>query len=312
MSGDRRRARRGAVPRCFLKFCTESDSLVTCGLDEEFVSSHKTRGWIERRIAPISIGRDQTGERGSGALLLLFAPGERPDRSLLRASAAGADRLAVASALGPHEGEPIGGEPIGIELVCDGMSYDLVGAAPGPGLAAPHLPHRIGVNAAVDADGFEALALRPGPHLAQGRATVSVVRTMMRVATLIAPHLPRLRALGWPASGVLIGCDLFVSAMSAWVAGGAFPGMGLTAFVPAGGEALRSQGLAFFTGQELHLAPDLANDPAGGTRLGARLIDRLVGQPALTSSEAVAGPDGRRLILEPSTDRKLIRVRSAR
>jgi hypothetical protein len=50
-------------------------------------------------------------------------------------------------------------------------------------------------------------------------------------------------------------------------------------------------------------------DRAAGTRLGVRLVDQLVGRPALTQGEAVIGPDGQRLMLEPSRDRRLVGVR---
>lgn len=254
--------------------------------------------------ATISTASDITVPAGPGALLLLFPRGQRPDTIALRETAAGSERLAVTSALGDS-----GQGPLGIELLRHGMTYDLVGAAPGPGVAIPPLPHRMGVKADVNEAGIEALALRPGPHLSQGPATLPVVRTMMDAATLIVPHLPGLVAVAWCESGALIGCDFFVSVMSAWVSGGAFPGLGLTAFALDEESGLQSRGLAFFTGQELRLAAELVEDRAAGTRLGVRLVDQLVGRPALTQGEAVIGPDGQRLMLEPSRDRRLVGVR---
>jgi len=254
--------------------------------------------------AIISTSSDNPAPAGFGALLLLFPRGERPDSAVLRQTVLGSERLAVTSTLG--EG---GQGPLGIELLRDGMTYDLTGAAPGPGIAVPPLPYRMGVGADVREAGLEALALRAGPHLSQGPAIVPVVRTMMGVASMIVPHLPGLVAVAWSESGALIGSEFFVSVMSAWLAGGAFPGLGLTAFAPEADGGLRSQGLAFFTGQELRLAAELAEDRAAGTRLGVRLIDQLVGRPALTQGEAVIGPDGQRLMLEPSPDRRLLRVR---
>ena len=189
------------------------------------------------------------------------------------------------------------------------MTYDLFGAAPGPGIQLPLLGYRLGVSRELAEGGHEALALQPGPHLAPGARTMPVVRTMMGVAAMIITHLPGLRAVGWPAAGTMIGPDFFVSSMIAWLAGGAFPALGLTAFVPVADGSLRSEGLAFFTGQELQLATELAKDRAAGTRLGVRLVNQLVGQGQVTAAEAIIGPDGERLTLEPSPDARTVRVR---
>jgi hypothetical protein len=219
--------------------------------------------------------------------------------------ASGTDRLEITSALGEGDGS----SPKGIELLRDGMTYDLVGAAPGRGIALPPPRHRFGLPPDFTIDGCEAMALQPGPHLASGARTVPVVRTMMGVAAMTIAHLPRLRALAWPAAGTLIGCDFFVSSMTAWIAGGAFPALGLTAFAADPDEGLRSEGLAFFTGQELRLDADLTSDRAAAARLGIRLVNQLVGQGPVTGTEAIIGPDGERLTLDPSLGARVIRVR---
>jgi hypothetical protein len=132
---------------------------------------------------------------------------------------------------------------------------------------------------------------------------------MMSVATMIVPHLSGLQAVAWPAAGTLIGPDFFVSSMTAWVSGGAFPALGLTAFAADPEHGLRSEGLAFFTGQELELEPALAEDRTAGVRLGIRLVNHLVGQGRVTEIEAIMGPEGERLTLDPDAAAHLIRVR---
>lgn len=238
-------------------------------------------------------------------MLLLFPRGDRPDVTTLRATVTGTERIAVTNTLG--EEDPA--LPQGIELLRDGMTYDLVGAAPGPGIALPTLEYRLGVSHEMADGAHEALALQPGPHLAPGARTMPVVRTMMGGAAMIVAHLPGLRAVAWPAARTVIGPDFFVSSMTAWLAGGAFPALGLTAFSPVAGGGLRSEGLAFFTGQELQLATELAEDRAAGTRLGVRLVNQLVGQGQVTAAEAIIGPEGERLTLEPSPDARTVRVR---
>ena len=57
---------------------------------------------------------------------------------------------------------------IGVELLRAGMTYDLLGAAPGPAFGVPLSRHRLGLSAEVAEADCEALALQPGPHLASG------------------------------------------------------------------------------------------------------------------------------------------------
>lgn len=234
---------------------------------------------------------------------MLFAPGQRPDLRVLQTVATDTDRLQVTSVL---EGGP---ELTGVELLRDGMTYDLVGAAPGRAVPSPQLVHRVGVARELDQAETEALALQPGPHLAPGARIMPVVRTMMGVAAMMVPHLPGLVAVAWRPAKTMIGIDFFVSCMTAWLAGGAFPALGLAAFAPEPDGGLRSEGLAFLTGQELRIARELTEDRAAGTRLGVRLINQLVGQGRLKAAEAIIGPDGERLTLEPSADGRTIRVR---
>jgi len=196
-----------------------------------------------------------------------------------------------------------------VELLRDGMTYDLVGAAPGPAVRMPHSEHRFGLAADLVEQDCEALSLQPGPHLASGARSLPVVRTMMGVAAMIVAHLPGLRAVAWPAASTLMGPDFFVSSMTAWIAGGAFPALGLTAFTVDLDDGLRSEGLAFFTGQELRLEPGLASDRAAAVRLGIRLVNHLVSQGKVTETEAIMGPEGERLTLDPSPNGHLVSVR---
>lgn len=237
---------------------------------------------------------------------MLFARERRPSNDVLREVAAETERLAVTSELGPAEG---GAAVTGIEVLRDGMTYDLVGSTPGAAVALPTMRYRLGVPKDVVESRKVALALQPGPHLAAGARTVPVVRTMMGIAAMIAPHLPGLRALAWPPAGTLIGPEFFVSSMTAWLAGGAFPALGLTAFAADDQGWLASEGLAYFTGQELRIPPELTEDRAGATRLGVRLVNQLVGRGRVREREGIIGPEGDRLVLEPSADGRHIAIR---
>lgn len=199
----------------------------------------------------------------------------------------------------------------GCELLRDGMTYDLTGLAPAPPIVVPPPRHRYGLEADVDAASLEGAALQPGPHLAAGARSIPVVRTMAGIAADLAAQLPGLAAIAWPPARTVVGAEFFASSVAGWLAGGAFPSLGFTAFDddPQGG--MVSEGLAWFTGQELRFANDLAKDRAGAARLGVRLVNQLVAQGRVTANEYIVAPDGGRLALEPIRDGKILRVRRA-
>lgn len=278
---------------------------VAKGLDEELVLRHEIAGIT---IAEGSfISSDDPLDLGTreGALLLLFARGQRPDARALLAAVEAADRLAIT-----HEiRDEALGVVSGVELLRDGMTYDLTGLAPGAAAPLPPARHRYGFDEATGDGALEALALRPGPHVSAGARSMPVVRTMAAVAGALQPHMGELRAIAWPPAGTLIGPGFFASSVAAWLAGGAFPALGLTAFADDIDGSLRSEGLAWFTGQELRIAQELAKDRVAAARLGVRLVNQLVLQGKVTANEAIVGPDGGRLALEPTRDGRIVRVR---
>jgi hypothetical protein len=105
-----------------------------------------------------------------------------------------------------------------------------------------------------------------------------------------------------------IGRRYFESVVSAWIDGGPFPALGLTAFVAAPDGALGSIGLDFWIGQELLIEPALCADKVAATRLGVRLVNQLVLTGGLSGDERIIAPDGTRLVLRPSGDRSTINV----
>lgn len=197
----------------------------------------------------------------------------------------------------------------GCEVLRDGMTFDLSGLAPGQAAAIGPLLHRYGFDSLAADLEFEAVALQPGPHLAAGAHSIPVVRSMMAIAADLQPHLPDMRALSWPPAASLVGPGFFSSSIGAWQRGGPFPALGLTALVEDPDGGMSSQGLSWFTGQEVRLAPELAKDRVAAAMLGMRLINQLVFQGKLAVNEAIIGPDGGRLALEPTRDGRTVRVR---
>lgn len=195
-----------------------------------------------------------------------------------------------------------------IELLRDGLTFDLSGLAPGPASAFPALEHRFDLPALPTAAEYEAMTLRPGPHLASAGASLPVNRTMLALACDLVRQFEDLGAVVWSPAGSAIGRRFFESVTSAWIEGGPFPALGLTAFTAAPDGALQSVGLGFWIGQELRIEPPLSHDRVAATRLGIRIINHLVIGGPLDHDDHIVAPDGTRLVLRPARERGMISV----
>jgi hypothetical protein len=253
---------------------------------------------------------------------LLFAAGKRPDRSAIQrfANAQSNSSLSYDPVAGAAlsvvekdgEGQAITrskpGNGVWIELLRDGLTFDLEGLAPESCLGLPRIEHRFDFDLTRALGQYEALRLIPGGHLAGGENTIPVVRCLIALARDLAQALPDLEAVVWPPSRSVIGSQFFESTTTAWLGGGAFPALGLTAFYewPDGG--VQSLGLEYFIGQELRIEPPLGHEKVEATRLGIRLVNQLILIGGITESERLTAPDGSRLILKPSAAGNIIHV----
>lgn len=196
-----------------------------------------------------------------------------------------------------------------LELLCDGLTFDLAGLAPGPGGPFPELRYRFDLaTMPVAADGLEVLTLRPGPHLVAGGSAMPVMRAMLALACELVRHFDDLVAVGWGPTQSAIGRRFFESVAAAWLEGGPFPALGLTAFAETPDGALESTGLAFWIGQELRIEPPLSSDRVAATRLGIRLVNHLVIRGGLAEDERIIAPDGAPLVLRPARSKTLVSV----
>ena len=237
-----------------------------------------------------------------GSLLLLFLRERTPDHDTLVSAIEDCEDISIGN---------VDREAGLIEVVRDGMIFELVGTC-GPGEPAiPPIDHRFGYEGELLLHRKRALALRPGAHVEAGMRLLPVIRTMLGAAAAIVTQLGDVRALVWPPSASLIGPNFFVSSVEAWLGGGPFPALGLTAFASLENGAIVSRGLAFFIGQELLIDRSLASDRSSGVRLGIRLADRLIAQGPLSVSQNAAGPDGSSVRLSPSPDQHTVRVTPA-
>lgn len=255
---------------------------------------------------------------------MLFPPGERPTRAAIldfvsrqhTVSLSHDPAADAAAGLVVAQGEhaPVAEHGAGaqnevwLELLREGLTFDLRGLADGPSCPLPAIAHRFDCSASAASSGLEALSITPGPHLAGGGRSMPVLRGMLALARDLTQHFAQLQAVYWPPSRSCIGRRYFESVITAWLDGGAFPALGLTAFDEMPDGALQSVGLGFWIGQELQIEPPLTADKVAATRLGVRLINQLVIVGGQNEDERIIAPDGTRLVMRPSRNRDIIKV----
>lgn len=195
-----------------------------------------------------------------------------------------------------------------LELLSDGLTFDLSGFAPGMPSPFPAIGHRFDLPEMPASGDHEAVTLRPGPHLAAAGNIMPLMRAMLGLACDLVRQFDDLVAVSWGPAGTAIGRRFFESVTAAWLDGGPFPALGLTAFIETPDQAIESTGLGFWIGQELRIEPPLSADRVAATRLGIRLVNHLVMIGGLAEDDRIVAADGTRLALRPSRSRAMISV----
>jgi hypothetical protein len=259
----------------------------------------------------ISTGGEIGTQDSGSALSLLFAAGRRPEAESILQLAEKQSGFSISfdpSAEGrAPKVAPAETEPHWLELLANGLTYDLVGLAPGTPADVPPRIHAYGLTADVEGTRMEAVTLRPGPHLAGGHTLAPVVRSLARLGAMLSV-IEGVEAIAWHPARCWSAPNYYRDAVLRWVEGGVFPSLGLAALAlnPDGG--MHSEGLALFTGQEVRIEPELTSDRAAGAKIGVRLIDYLVEAGRIEKPQRIAGPDGTPLRLEPSANGRFVRV----
>lgn len=204
--------------------------------------------------------------------------------------------------------DPAHDDAIWVEVLREGLAFDLSGLAPACGSSFPQVVHRFDLEDLPKASQYDAIHLMPGHHLSGGERSMPVVKALIALARDLVHHFDDLAAVVWPPSASAIGRRFFESVTTAWLDGGPFPALGLTAFRETIDGALQSEGLSFWIDQELRIEPPISTDKVGATRMGVRLINQLVLVGGVDGSERVVALDGSRLLLRTSRNGRFIRV----
>ena len=258
-------------------------------------------------------------------LYLLFSSGKRPTRAALKGLAE--EHHSVVVSHDPIEDSSLqlvtaddvpaltkASDPIErpefawLELLRDGLTFDLLGLAPGEACALPQVEHNFDFDGSPGSQRLEALKIVPGQHLAGVSRSEPLAKAMIGLARDFVHQFEHLEAIIWQPAQSLIGKRFFESVTTAWLEGGAFPALGLTAFKETIDGALQSVGLDFWIGQELRVEPPLSSDKVSATRLAVRLVNQLVLIGGLDKAEHVVAPDGSQLVMRPSRNGKFVRI----
>lgn len=252
---------------------------------------------------PISGSGDLDDAGAKGGLALLFPAGSRATAAGVEALLA-QPRLAALARISSQRGQGQGW----LELLASGLTFDFAGLAPAAGspLVAPR--HVFGLPRDVGGHDWEACLLAPGPHLADAGAMEPVVRTMAMLASELAQGLGAL-AVCWLPAASWMDVTYFARIVAGWSGGGAFPALGFCGMQRLGDGSVASEGLAFFTGQELRVESRPGEAPADTVKLAVRLADRLVRDGPIVAPGRLTGPDAEALFAEPSPDGRLVRLR---
>lgn len=228
-------------------------------------------------------------------LAVLYERGQRPSIDAVRHAADASGAFALSH-------DP-GGDAGWAEALVTGLTFDLCGLAPGAGEAVPPIAHRFGLTPDWRGDALEAVLVRPGAHLAGAAAMLPVVRACVALGAALAGQTGAVAVVWIPARSAMTP-DYFAGAVADWQGGGAFPALGLAALV-ADRAGMTSEGLAFFTGQEIEVC---GSDRSHAGRIAVRLIHGLVSHGPLLVPTDLTGPDGERLRAQPSDDGCTVRV----
>lgn len=191
-----------------------------------------------------------------------------------------------------------------VEILRDGLTFDLHGLTGGPAQPLPQHRAAVGLDPSSGADAG-VLTLAPGPHLAGAQRLLPVIRVAADLLTDLARIGPATAILWLPAK-LKVRADLFEKAVRPWLQGGPFPAPAFVALHADATGGLHSEGLNFLIEQEFSLSPVSSDGVMALSRVAIRLIDWLVAHgPISSSTEAVLAGTGA-VFLEVQESRRIL------
>lgn len=207
-----------------------------------------------------------------------------------------------------HAGPELGGTAGGaIALQRAGLGFDLAGLAPGIPLPVPHPLSARELPDDFAPASIAAVSLRLGPHIEAGRGNLAILREWFALAAALADALGA-AGIVWTPAGLALGPALLARNLQAWTARGELPVTLLASFHPTLDGAVQSSGLAFFTGQEFRIEPQLVGGTQQVDTLARLLFRHLVYAGPQSDTGHLSTPDGHPLRIEPVADGHSIRV----
>lgn len=244
------------------------------------------------------------GQSGQGPLSLVFAKGSRPDAVRLADLAARAGEPSPALRVGFAVSHRPANDEGWLELLAMGLTFDCRGLAPSDPLPLPPTGQLFGLPRP---PAGEAIELAPGPHLGHGNTLLPVIRVLCGLGASLAA-MPGVLAVCWGPAKSWMAPDYFIRAIRAWLAGGAFPALGLASLERDDSGALSSVGLDFLIGQELRFEPDSSLSLTTATRIAVRVVHQLAEGGAIITATELTGPNGEALLAVPFNDGRQLRV----
>lgn len=224
---------------------------------------------------------------------LLYAPSQCPSSEAIIAAAVHGAGFAVthgADASGAGAAVPAGNAGW-LELLKDGLTFDLKGLSDGKRGLQPDIAAHVGITAAELHD-MAALTLAPGPHLAGAERLLPVIRVTAALLRNLARSAPP-SAVVWLPARLAVRADLFEKAVGPWLEGGPFPTPAFVALHRETSGKLRTEGLKFLINQELIIESRGGGAVAALPKVAMRLVDWLVAHGPLSGpTEAVLAGTG--------------------
>lgn len=251
-------------------------------------------------------GLAEDRRRAADDLLILFPHGQRPTANQVRARCEAADFVDSwgPALFGASMRKDIAA-PDGLSLQRAGLGFDFLGLAPGAAVPVPEMGADAMAQASILPSRSEASVLRLGPHIAAGTGNLTILREWFGLALSLTRSFGG-SALCWAPGAVLLGPERFGEYLDAWDARSDVPVALLASFRRTLDGAVQSHGLGFFTGQEFRIEPQLVR---GDEDALARLLFRhLFYAGHQDETGQLAAPDGVALRLEPSENRRYVRV----